>query len=275
MVPVSPSDGRSRSRAAPMQFADLGGRRIEYRFIPGEATAHPTLVFLHEGLGCVALWRDFPDHVAALLHAPAMIYSRFGYGGSDGLMARRTPQFMHDEALVHLPRLLDALAIDRPLLIGHSDGASIALIHAALADRDIAGLVLMAPHVFVEDVSLASIAHIRDTYLTTDLKERLSRYHAHVDDAFLGWADAWLDPAFRDWSIEALADHIRVPVLLIQGVNDEYGTLAQIDRIAARVHGPVERLVLQACGHSPHRDQEQAVLDAIARFVAQLTPPSR
>lgn len=253
-----------------MQHADLAGRRVEYRFIPGAATAHPTLVFLHEGLGCVAMWRDFPDRVAARLHAPALIYSRFGYGSSDGLAAKRTPDFMHEEALEHLPRLLDALAIERPLLIGHSDGASIALIHAALAGRDVAGLVLMAPHVFVEDISLANIARIRDTYLSTDLKARLARYHANVDDAFLGWADAWLDPAFRDWSIEALADGVSVPVLLIQGVDDEYGTLVQIDRIAARVEGPVERVVLDACGHSPHRDQEAAVLDAIAAFAARL-----
>ena len=127
----------------------------------------------------------------------------------------------------------------------------------------------MAPHIFVEDISLASIARIRETYFTTDLKTRLGRYHAHVDDAFLGWADSWLDPAFRDWSIEALTERIRVPILLIQGVNDEYGTLAQIDGIAARVRGPVERIVLDGCRHSPHRDQEKAVLDAIDRFVAQ------
>jgi pimeloyl-ACP methyl ester carboxylesterase len=258
-----------------MQHAELASRRIEYRFIPGDATAHPTLVFLHEGLGCVALWRNFPDRVAARLHAPALLYSRFGYGGSDGLVARRTPDFMHEEALEHLPRLLDALAIERPLLVGHSDGASIALIHAALAKRDVAALVLMAPHVFVEDLSLASIARIRDTYLSTDLKERLARYHAHVDDAFLGWADTWLDPAFRDWSIEGLSDRIKVPVLLIQGVDDEYGTLAQIERIAARVKGPVERIVLDACGHSPHRDRETAVLDAIAAFSARHGRPPR
>lgn len=268
MAPASRSDGKSRSRLPPMQYVDLGCRRIEYRFIPGEAQ-HSTLVFLHEGLGCVALWREFPERVAARLHAPAMLYSRFGYGGSDGLNAKRTPRFMHEEALEYLPRLLDTLAIERPVLIGHSDGASIALIHAALANRDIAGLVLMAPHIFVEDVSLASIARIRETYFSTDLKTRLSRYHTHVDDAFLGWADSWLDPAFRDWSIEGLCERISAPVLLVQGVDDEYGTLAQIDGIASRVRGPVERLVLDACGHSPHRDQEQAVVEAIDRFIAQ------
>lgn len=274
-VMTAASAGKSRSRTNPMQQAEIAGHRVEYRFIPGEATAHPTLVFLHEGLGCVALWRDFPDRVASRLNAPAMVYSRFGYGGSDSLVAKRTPNFMHEEALEHLPRLLDALRLERPLLIGHSDGASIALIHAAASQRDVAGLVLMAPHVFVEDVSLASIARIRDTYLATDLRSRLARYHARVDDAFLGWADAWLDPAFRDWSIEALAERIAVPVLIIQGVDDEYGTLAQIDRIAARVKGSIERIVLEACGHSPHRDQESAVLDAIAAFAARhgMSPP--
>jgi pimeloyl-ACP methyl ester carboxylesterase len=245
---------------------DLGGRSVEYRFIPGNAQGHHTLVFLHEGLGCVSLWRDFPDKVARRLGAPALVYSRFGYGGSDGLDGKRTPDYMHEEALRYLPRLLDAFAIERPLLVGHSDGASIALIHAALSHRDVSGLVLMAPHVFVEDVSLRSIAKIRNRYGKGDLRTRLARHHSHVDDAFLGWADAWLDPDFRGWSIEELSDRLDAPILLIQGVGDEYGTLAHIDSIAARVRGPVERLVLDRCGHSPHRDQEACVVKAIARF---------
>ncbi len=187
-----------------MPFATIGDRRIEYRAVLGSAGPRPTLVFLHEGLGSMGLWRDFPDRVARRLGAPAVVYSRFGYGGSDGLLAKRTPHFMHEEALDFLPRLLDQLEIQRPLLIGHSDGASIALIHAAASKRPVTGLVCMAPHAFIEPVCIESIAKIRDTYLKTDLKHRLAKYHARVDDAFLGWADIWLEPEFMAWSIEEL-----------------------------------------------------------------------
>jgi pimeloyl-ACP methyl ester carboxylesterase len=177
---------------------------------------------------------------------------------------------MHEEALDVLPALLDQLRIQRPVLIGHSDGASIALIHAAAAARPVAGLVCLAPHVFVEPVCVDSIARIRQSYLETDLRQRLSKYHARVDDAFLGWADIWLRPEFQAWSIEDLLDRIDQPTLLIQGRDDEYGTLAQLDRIEARIQGPTSRLMLSDCGHSPHRDQEAAVLDAIAGFVGGL-----
>jgi pimeloyl-ACP methyl ester carboxylesterase len=253
-----------------MSFAAIDGRRIEYAAILGDADAAATLVFLHEGLGSVALWRDFPRKVAARLRAPALVYSRFGYGASDGLEGKRTPRFMHDEALVVLPALLDRLGIERPILIGHSDGASIALIHAAAAARPIRGLVCLAPHVFVEPVCVESIAKIRQTYFETDLKQRLAKYHERVDDAFLGWADIWLDRQFLAWSIEDLTASIDQPLLLIQGQHDEYGTLAQLDRIEASVKGPTRRLVLPSCGHSPHRDQEAAVVDAIVGFVKGL-----
>ena len=252
-----------------MPFATVTGRRIEYRMLPGD-TARATLVFLHEGLGCVALWRDFPDKVAARLGARALVYSRFGYGQSDALSAERTTRFMHEEALDVLPALLDQLGVARPLLIGHSDGASIALIHAAAAGRPVAGLALMAPHVFVEPNTVESITRIRDTYRTSDLKARLARYHAHVDDAFLGWADTWLRPEFLSWSIEDLLPRVSAPTLVIQGRGDEYGTLAQLDRIQAAVGGPTSRLVLDNCGHSPWREQEATVLEAIAAFAAQL-----
>ena len=250
-----------------MSFAVVDGRRIEYVAMPGDAGAAGTLVFLHEGLGSVALWRDFPRKVATRLHAPAVVYSRFGYGASDGLTGKRTSRFMHDEALGVLPALLDQLGIERPILIGHSDGASIALIHAAAAGRPVKGVVCLAPHVFVEPVCVESIAKIRRTYLDTDLKQRLTKYHARVDDAFLGWADIWLDPEFLSWSIEDLLSQVATPLLLIQGEDDEYGTLAQLDRIEARVKGPARRLALASCGHSPHRDQEAAVIDAIVAFV--------
>ena len=252
-----------------MPFATVHGCKIEYRMIPGDA-ARPPLVFLHEGLGCVALWRDFPDSVAARLGRRALVYSRLGYGQSDALSATRTPRFMHEEALDLLPALLDELSIEHPVLIGHSDGASIALIHAAASERPVRGLALMAPHVMVEPSTVESIARIRETYRTTDLKTRLGKYHAHVDDAFLGWADTWLQPAFLNWSIEALVSEVSCPMLLVQGVDDEYGTLAQLDRIEARAKAPVERLVLDACGHSPHRDQPVPTLDAIVDFIRGL-----
>jgi pimeloyl-ACP methyl ester carboxylesterase len=253
-----------------MPFAILDGRSIEYAAILGDAASRSSMVFLHEGLGSVALWRDFPGKVARRLGALALVYSRFGYGRSDGLSGKRTPQFMNEEALDVLPRLLDQLGIENPLLIGHSDGASIALIHAALSGRPVRGIVCMAPHVFVEPVCVESIARIRETYRTTDLRQRLARYHARVDDAFLGWADIWLEPAFLEWSIEDVLDRIAQPKLLIQGRDDEYGTLAQLDRIEARANGPTSRLVLDNCGHSPHRDQEAAVIEAIVGFANSL-----
>jgi pimeloyl-ACP methyl ester carboxylesterase len=253
-----------------MPFVAIGGRPIEFRVVPGDATARPTLVFLHEGLGCVALWRDFPDKLAARLGARALVYSRFGYGQSEGLPGPRTPDFMHEEARDVLPGLLDHLGIERPLLVGHSDGASIALIYAAA--HPVAGLALMAPHVFVEQVCIDSIARVRASYADGRLRTRLAKYHAHVDDAFLGWADTWLLPDFRAWSIESLVNQVTAPMLLIQGSGDEYGTLAQLDRIEARANVPVTRLVLDACGHSPHRDQPAAVLDAIARFAMTIAP---
>ena len=252
-----------------MPFVSVQGRQIEVRRIPAVATACPPLVFLHEGVGCVSLWRDFPDSVARRLGAPALVYSRFGYGQSDGLTGSRQPGFMHDEALHVLPELLDTLGIINPILIGHSDGASIALIHAASANRPVTAVVLMAPHVLVEACTIENIARVAETYETSDLKARLSRHHRHVDDAFHGWSRIWLDPRFRTWSLARECQTLTVPTLLIQGEDDEYGTLAQLDAIAEIAPGPVQRVVLSNCGHSPHRDQETAVLDAIAGFVAR------
>ncbi|MGE0851552.1 MAG: alpha/beta fold hydrolase [Hyphomicrobiaceae bacterium] len=254
---------------SPMPFLDITDRPIEYRMIPGDA-ARPALVLLHEGLGSMGLWRDFPDKVAARLGLRALVYSRFGYGQSGGLTAKRNIDFMHHEALEVLPRLLDQVGIEAPLLVGHSDGASIALIHAAAAQRPVGGLVLMAPHVFVEPVTVASITRMRETYRTSDLRDRLAKHHARVDDAFLGWADSWLSPEFLAWSIEPLLAEVRAPMLLIQGLDDEYATLEQLHRIAARAPGPITRLELAQCGHSPHRDQPAAVLDAVAAFARSL-----
>jgi pimeloyl-ACP methyl ester carboxylesterase len=251
-----------------MLTAHIDGRAIEYRMVPGDALKQPTLVFLHEGLGSVGLWRDFPDKIAHRLGARTLVYSRFGYGASDGLTGKREPDFMHTEALHVLPQLLATLGIETPLLVGHSDGASIALIHAA--HHAVAGVAVLAPHVFVEEICLGAIAKVRASYEKSGLRQRIAKYHARVDDAFLGWADVWLDPRFRAWSIEELIPRIAAPMLLIQGAQDEYGTLAQLDRIEARAQAPTSRLVLDTCGHSPHRDQEQAVVDAIVGFARGL-----
>lgn len=252
-----------------MPHLSIDGVRLEYRTIPGDA-ARPWIVFLHEGLGSVSLWRDFPDKVARQTGCRALIYSRRGYGQSDGLDAPRTALFMHEEAADVLPKVLASLGIERPILAGHSDGASIALIHASDAANEVAGVVAMAPHVMVEAVSVESIAKVSETYEATDLRARLARHHKHVDDAFYGWARTWLSPAFRTWSLVAEVSRLTCPVLLIQGTDDEYGTLAQLDAIEAVAKGPVQRLVLSPCGHSPQRDQEDAVLDAISAFAARV-----
>ena len=253
-----------------MPFLTAAAHRIEYELIhphhPG-----PCLVFLHEGLGSVAMWRDFPVRLCAATGCRGLVYSRWGYGKSDPLDGPRAVDFMHDEARRALPDLLDQLGIDNPVLFGHSDGASIALLHAGLTSRPVAGLVVLAPHVMVEDISVRSIAAAKAAYATTDLRTRLARYHDDVDSAFRGWNDVWLLPAFRDWNIEDCLPGIRVPVLAIQGVDDEYGTLEQIRRIArGAVNAEVELLELADCRHSPHRDQPEAVIAAVQRFAAAL-----
>lgn len=252
-----------------MPFAIIHGRRLETRIIPG-AAERPWLVFLHEGLGSVSLWRDFPDKLARRLGMRALIYSRQGYGQSDPLEGPRGVDFMHREALDVMPCLLATYGIKRALFIGHSDGASIALIHAASHPERVAGLALMAPHVLVEAMSQQSIARVTETYERGDLRARLARHHAHVDDAFLGWSRIWLNPSFRTWSLGAECQRLAVPALLIQGEDDEYGTLAQLDAIQQAAPGPMTRLVLPKCGHAPQRDQETAVLAAIERFAGPL-----
>ncbi len=242
----------------------IDGIRLETRVIPG-AASKPWLVFLHEGLGSVSLWRDFPDKLARRLDMPALIYSRRGYGASDALAGPRQPDFMHREALDVLPALLDAHGINRTLLIGHSDGASIALIHAANHPDRVAAAVLMAPHVMVEAISHQSIARVTETYERGEPRSRLARHHHHVDDAFLGWSRIWLDPRFRTWSLGAESARLKVPTLLIQGEDDEYGTLAQLDAIEQVALLRPTRLVLPKCGHAPWREREADVIEAIAR----------
>jgi pimeloyl-ACP methyl ester carboxylesterase len=251
-----------------MPFLTAGGHRLEYEQLPGKPGA-PTLVLLHEGLGSVAMWRDFPAKLAAETSCPLVVYSRYGYGGSDPLTAPRTPRYMHDEALIAWPELRQVLGLDDVVLVGHSDGASIALIHAGSGRWPVRALILEAPHVFTEDMGIAAIDEARIAYDAADLRQRLARYHGDVDGAFRGWCDAWLDPAFRAWTIEEYLSGIACPVLAIQGADDQYGTLAQLDAIERGVVGPVETLVLSDCKHSPHRDQEAAVLAAMAGFVAR------
>ena len=256
-----------------MAFVEIDGVKIETAVVPGDASK-PWLVFLHEGLGCVTMWRDFPEKLARKLGARALIYSRRGYGRSDPLPGRRDVRFMHDEALHVLPKLLAHFAILRPILVGHSDGASIALIHAAAHPGSVAGAVLMAPHVLVEAISQQSIARVTERYEQGELRTRLARHHVHVDDAFLGWSRIWLDPRFRTWSLGAECQKLVTPALLIQGEDDEYGTLAQLDAIAGATQAPLTRLVLRKCGHVPHREQEAAVIAAIADFAAGLETPA-
>jgi len=252
-----------------MPFVDVAGVRLEVERVdvgPGESAP---IVMLHEGLGSVAMWRDFPQRAARATGRAVVAYSRPGYGRSSPAPLPRGVRYMHDEALVVLPALLDALHIEHPILLGHSDGASIALIHAGAAGRPVAGLVLMAPHVLVEDLSIASIEAAKVAWLTTDLPARLARHHDDADAAFRGWNDIWLHPDFRAWNIEDEVRRVRCPVLAIQGVEDEYGTMEQVERIA-RLAPDVDLVRLADCRHSPHRDQPDAVLAALARFADRL-----
>jgi len=251
-----------------MPFVDISSHRIEYERIGVRRSGRPALVFLHEGLGSIAMWRDFPERVARETRCEAIVYSRYGYGNSGPLTGPRNARYMHDEALVALPVLLDRLEVERPILIGHSDGGSIALIHAGAGARAVSAVVTLAAHVLVEEVSVASIAAAKTAFETADLRARLARYHADVDSAFWGWNRIWLAPEFRDWNIEEYLPRVRCPVLAIQGVDDEYGTMEQMRRIAGVAD--VTLLPLQRCRHSPHRDQPDAVLGTIAGFVDRI-----
>lgn len=261
-----------------MQQIALSQGRVEYRWSGPHRSGLrdaglPVIVLLHEGLGCVAMWKDFPELLAQATGLPVLAYSRVGYGGSDPCILPRPLGYMHEEGERHLPELLSALGIQRHILVGHSDGASIALVYAGAAPPDgLLGVAVMAPHSFCEDVSVASIQAADRAYAETDLRVRLARYHGdNVDCAFRGWCDAWLHPDFRRWNIEAHVARIMVPVLVIQGEDDEYGTVAQVDSVADRVQGRVQTLLLPACGHSPHRDQPDATVSALQRFVGEFS----
>jgi len=255
-------------------FANITWRgrpvRIECQWIAPERTDAPLIVFLHEGLGSVAMWKDFPTRLCEAAGARGLVFSRPGYGRSTPRAGDETwdVDFMHRQAHEVLPAFFAALELgdEKPWLFGHSDGASISLLYAARFPERVAGLVVLAPHIFVEDVTLANIEQARLAYLETDLPKKLGRYHDDVDSAFWGWNRVWLHPPFRQWNIEAELDGIRCPILAMQGIDDEYGTLAQIRGIAARVPG-TELLELPDCGHSPHRDQPEKAIVATVSFV--------
>lgn len=258
---------------SPPEFVELSlqGRawRIEHAWVGAQSDRAPLIVFLHEGLGSLAMWRDFPARLCAALGARGLVYSRPGYGRSTPRAEHEawTPDFMHQQAQQLLPALLQALGVSgRYWLFGHSDGGSIALLHAAQAVERVAGCVVLAPHILVEDMSLRSIAQAREAYRSTDLRSRLARYHDDVDSAFWGWNQIWLHPDFRAWDIRSELAAIRCPLLAIQGLDDEYGTLAQIHGIAERVPG-TQLLELADCGHSPHKDRPEAVITAVRALI--------
>jgi pimeloyl-ACP methyl ester carboxylesterase len=241
---------------------------IELVDLPGDAEERP-LVLLHEGLGSVRLWRGFPERLAAVTHRRTIAFSRYGHGESDPPPKPRTPSFMHEEALEVLPDLLAKLRIEEPILVGHSDGASIALIYAAT--HPATAVVAIAPHVFVEEMCLAEIRQTKETFETTGLRERMARHHRDPDAAFYGWNDVWLHPEFPRWNIEAEVERIRAPLLLIQGTSDQYGTMAQLDSIEQRAKGPITRVHLD-CQHSPPTELPDQTAEAIADFTSALPP---
>ncbi|HUF01089.1 MAG TPA: alpha/beta hydrolase [Gaiellaceae bacterium] len=243
----------------------IEGRRLEAIEIPGSPSTRP-LVLLHEGLGSVGLWRTFPRALHEATNRRVVAFSRLGHGRSDPPPAPRTPAFFHEEALTVLPAVLRQLDIEDPVLVGHSDGASIALIYAGA--HPAGGLVLLAPHVVVEDVTLEAIRETRDRF-ETGLRERLARHHDDPDAAFRGWCDVWLDTSFRTWTLEEDAARVDCPVLLVQGADDPYGTLDQLERIEANVRGPARRLVVPG-GHSPHLEAPEAVLREVVRFLDEV-----
>src|ERR1700730_42993 len=252
-------------------FLTIGGSDLEYRMIGPAPDAAPTIVMLHEGLGSAALWGDFPEKLQAATGAGVLLYSRAGYGASSPAKLPRPLDYMQIEALEVLPRLLDQIGFRRGLLLGHSDGASIAAIYAgAHQDHRVQGVAMIAPHFIVEDMSVTSIAEIKKAYETTDLKTKLARWHSDVDNAFYGWNDAWLDPKFRTWDISEYLAYIRVPVAILQGADDQYGTIRQVEIAAQECYCPVDVTIIPAAGHSPHREAPGATLNAISEFASRI-----
>ncbi len=253
-------------------FLDIDGAKLEYCMIGPRPQKAPTIVMLHEGLGAAALWGDFPEKLAERTGAGVFVYSRTGYGRSSPVPLPRPLDYQQREATEVLPKLLDAIGFRRGVLLGHSDGASIAAIYAgSIQDHRVRGLALLAPHFFVEEFSLKEIARAKERYAAGDLREKLARHHVHVDVAFKGWNDAWLDPDFgRVFDIVEPLAYIRVPVLIVQGEDDPYGTVRQIEVAEEECYCPVEAVLLPGCGHAPHRDKPTETLDAVAAFVTRI-----
>jgi pimeloyl-ACP methyl ester carboxylesterase len=252
---------------APSGFLTINNADLEYRMLGPSPDQAPTIMLLHEGLGSAALWGDFPEKLQAATGAGVFVYSRAGYGASSRVELPRPLDYMQREALDVLPKLLEAIGFRRGLLVGHSDGASIAAIYAGgVQDHRINGVALMAPHFIVEDVSVKSIAEIKIAYETTNLREKLARWHKDVDNAFHGWNGAWLDPKFRTWDISEYLAYIRVPVTIIQGADDQYGTIRQVEIAREECYCPVDITILAGTGHSPHREAAEATLNAISDF---------
>ena len=247
----------------------IDGHWLEAVRIEARRSDSPTIVMLHEGLGSVSHWRDFPSELADATGAGVFVFSRYGHGASDILKESRPISYMHHEAQVVLPELLHQVGIERPVLLGHSDGASIAIIYAGTFPDSPLGLILLAPHVFVENLSVISIEEAREVYKQTDLPQRLARHHAHVESLFWGWNNIWLDPNFRAWNIESFLDPIRFPVLVLQGAQDPYGTIKQVEAIQRRIPS-ASAVLLDDCRHAPHRDQRDATLSAISLFFGSL-----
>lgn len=257
-----------------MKHVTVKGLKLEYRDYPATAEGRPTLLLLHEGLGSVTMWRHFPEKLAAATGCRLIVWSRAGYGGSEPYPEARTLRYMHREGEEMLPAFLAALGIERPILVGHSDGGSIALIFAGAFPEAPLGVAVMAPHEFVEAETLAGIRAARKVWDETDWPHKLARYHRDAPRVFSDWNDCWLSPPFRDWNIEEYLPKIRCPVLAIQGEDDEYATMRQIEVIAEQVPGTA-LLKLEKCGHSPQRDQEALVLDALAAFVSRVSGSCR
>jgi pimeloyl-ACP methyl ester carboxylesterase len=252
------------------------GQHLEYRWVGPPPDDAPTIVFLHEGLGCLAMWRDFPDRLASATGSGALVYSRMGYGASEPVRGPRPVRFMHDEALDVLPAVIERFKLKEVVLLGHSDGASIAIIYAGALLAPIRALVLEAPHVFVEPICIESITQIARAYETTGLRERLVQYHGgNIDSMFRTWTDVWLRPEFRQWNIEEYLPAIESPVLVVQGEDDKYGTVRQVDAVVTQVSGPAKSLLLARCGHSPHSDEPDEVLEAASRFIRQILDVGR
>jgi pimeloyl-ACP methyl ester carboxylesterase len=271
MAGTSPAITRRKKSAsmtlAPSGFLRIGTSDLEYRMIGPAPDAAPTIVMLHEGLGSVGLWGDFPEKLQAATGTGVFAYSRAGYGASSPVAQPRPLEYMHIEAFDVLPNVLETIGFRRGLLLGHSDGASIAAIYAgSRQDHRVQGIALIAPHFIVEDISVKSIAEIKATYETTDLRAKLARWHKDVDNAFYGWNGAWLDPKFRDWDISEYLAYIRVPVAVIQGERDQYGTMRQVEIAKEECYCPVDVTEVPGAGHSPHREAPEATLDAITEF---------